>query len=85
MVSITSNNRPGASNGPPPHRAKSINELSSLKSRSRENIARYNDDGNGNAASPESSFHVARPATVISNASLSSASTDVNNSGRSER
>lgn len=47
---------------------KTLSELSMMKSRSRENIARLED----NAASSDTAFHVARPATVISSSSLNS-------------
>jgi len=46
---------------------KTLSELSLMKSRSRENIARLED-----TVSAEVSFHMARPATVISNASTTS-------------
>lgn len=46
---------------------KTLSELSLMKSRSRENIARLEDN-----VSAEVSFHMARPATVISNASTTS-------------
>jgi len=53
---------------------KTLSELSLMKSRSRENIARLEDN-----VSAEVSFHMARPATVISNTSTtSSPATDKN-------
>ena len=48
---------------------KTLSELSMMKSRSRENIAGV---GAADNASAEVSFHMARPATVISNASANS-------------
>merc|ERR1740129_989401 len=53
---------------------KTLSELSLMKSRSRENIAKLEDN-----VSAEVSFHMARPATVISNTSTtSSPATDKN-------
>ncbi|TRY78915.1 hypothetical protein TCAL_10580, partial [Tigriopus californicus] len=90
-----------------PPRAKSITELSLMKTRSRENIAGVG--GSTTSGSPttnnqmklsgssmaddslsEGSFHMARPATVISNKStdssnMSVSSTSVNLSGKSDR
>ena len=48
---------------------KTLSELSMMKSRSRENIAGV---GAADNASAEVSFHMARPATVISNTSANS-------------
>lgn len=82
-VSITS-----STSGRTPPRTKSISELSLMKSRSRENIARSfepappggtttpaaGDDAIAGGAAPELSYHMARPATVISNPSTGSSS-----------
>merc|ERR1719461_482683 len=62
---------------------KTLSELSMLKSRSRENIA-----GMGTApdnASAEVSFHMARPATVISNNSANSSPNVSNLSANNEQ
>lgn len=52
---------------------KTLTELTLMKSRSRENIARLEDN-----VSNEVSFHMARPATVISNSSHTSSPGDRN-------
>merc|ERR1719461_2119715 len=58
---------------------KTLSELSLMKSRSRENIARLEDN-----VSAEVSYHMARPATVVSNNSNNSnISNNSNNSGGS--
>merc|ERR1719282_2144314 len=58
---------------------KTLSELSLMKSRSRENIARLEDN-----VSAEVSFHMARPATVISNNSTTSSPASANTSGLSQ-
>merc|ERR1719175_596122 len=58
---------------------KTLSELSLMKSRSRENIARLEDN-----VSAEVSFHMARPATVISNNSTTASPASANTSGLSQ-
>lgn len=67
--------------GRTPPKTKAGQELSLLKSRSRENISLLEARQQGADSGSEASYHMARPATVISNSSNSSANT----SARSER
>ncbi len=67
----------GSTSGRTPPRTKSVSELSLMKSRSRENIAggrAFEVAPNSDETDELSSYHMARPATVISNPSTGSGS-----------